>query len=310
MKDITTSETNAREYFLIKNTSDNPHMISILFYKLTALNAMLYRKGVFYLEINLTIDQKKYSFSEKHVTPELIELIEAVYTAGKTPGHELTLIIDYCLHDKEDIYYRQACPHSTLKEFSNEIYYNKVKNDIFYYTYIEHPSLKDAGLLAAYGILNHQEFHGFVNFKKLTCAPECAHWCSQRASLVCDTGEKDFSCLTKEEKDFLKKCQDDISAYCTNCRFSYENNQLTFNLTNLVLRNDKNVKDFSHTLKKLCSLFKGSQMTVEFLELSAKSPLIIKMTVDCNDITFYEKRISAIPIEKGDAYQFASEPFA
>lgn len=299
MRPLITSEVNAREYFRIRNISEQKPLLTHLFYKLTALNAMLYRKGVPTLELTLTIDEHKFAFSDKEVTPELVEIIESVCKAGTEEYMEklnqITLVADYCIHDINDFYFNEASPYSSLDFFRDEEYFSRICDDVFYYTYIEDDNFDSAGSFIAYGTLNGRIYQGSINAEPLENMPQCVHWYAPYAAIIYEMEEEEKRTYSKDELHLIRDYFFKMNVFSNCSEVTTREGNLCFAVNHLVLQGNRKLNEFIQLTQLLCAHVAGCSIHIEFLELSVNVPLIFSLTINSEGVSFTEKRIEGLP---------------
>ena len=299
MSFICYTTTRAREYFQVRNVPEHFGMINTIFYKLNSLSAMMCRKGVESLSVNLTINNTSYSFTGEKVTPEFTEIIEKVFDSasadsrpesGKQPAEILTITMDYALHDMDDFFLEEAEPYSTLNLFNDEEYYQELRDDIFYYTFIEDTGYDCAGNIYAYGTFNGKEYHGCPEFKDLDAMPECKSWYAPCTAMIYDMEDDVREFISKEKLSKLKECCNKLMKYSCYDLLRSDDTEFQFQLNNLSLNGTKQVEEFIPIAQEFCRMT-DQVFDVEFLELGVNEPVIYNMLVNGTDASFSVKKL-------------------
>lgn len=292
-------ERRFREYFQIKNLRNNSNTIYAVYHKLNSISAMMCRKSIMSCEVDLAIDDKKYNFKGKSVTPEFIEIIESVFDSMVEYDEnnkeikladQLTISIDLAATGMYDSYFEDVDPYETIDWYEHKENFDEVKDDVFYYTFIEDSGFECAGYLYAFGMLNNQEYNGCVNYKEYDGIPECINWYAPCTAMIYEMDDDCRKEISDEHLSKLTECCHKLMNFSRGDLLISNDETFEFDYNNLALRGKKDLEEFIPIAKEFCKLAEYT-FDVEFLELGVNEPIVYNLLLDADDVRFEVKSL-------------------
>lgn len=146
--------------------------------------------------------------------------------------------------------------------------------DLFYSLYNNSDCEEDAGVLTAYGFKNGTYYNGIVEYNEVDSIPD-GKWVAVTTAVCYDT---------EDSNDNMKAIDDVCRQMCEFSEYDdlyYSNGDFTFNLNNLVINNDSELKGFLSLCRKLHELTDGEcYFEINLVDFSSAEARLLNVEFD------------------------------